>query len=175
MLDHPGLDAMHIVHVGLQLILRLEKVRLAHVAFFLVLLLHVLPQNIGAVKLLFTDITHDEMILAQVPLQSSCIRKLLSTLRAWLSLMDILCVLLQVLEGSLAVLATVGGGHVYGDTTVVLAKLSTQSAGQLLHLCLLRLDTTPVLAEVFHKRSLLSTGGDHLRGNMVHQDMVQRF
>ena len=107
MLDHPGLDAMHIVHVGLQLILRLEKVRLAHVAFFLVLLLHVLPQNIGAVKLLFTDITHDEMILAQVPLQSSCIRKLLSTLRAWLSLMDILCVLLQVLEGALAVLATV--------------------------------------------------------------------
>ena len=107
LLHHPWLDAVDIFHVSLQQILRLEKVLLAHVALFLVLHLHVLPQNIRAVELVVTDITHDEMILAQVPLQSSCRRKLLSTLCALLSLMDRLYVLLQVLEGAHAVVAAV--------------------------------------------------------------------
>ena len=98
---------MHIVHVGLQQVLCLEKDLLTHVALLLVLLLLVLPHNMGAVELLVTDIAQDKMILAQVPLQSSCRRKLLVAFCALLSLVDILYVLLQVLEGALAMVAAV--------------------------------------------------------------------
>ena len=117
LLEDPRLDAMNDVKMPLQQAGGLQEPLLAHVAFFLVLLLHVLAEVVGVEKFLVADVAFNLMDLAQVPLQLSCQGELPAAFRTLLSSMDVPDVLLQMRFS-----------HVHVQAPAVLAKFSTNSA-----------------------------------------------